>query len=76
MKTLLYLLILLAIALAVAWVAFGIHPKAVYYQAVNTFTSISDETSEQANDVKNTSGKFVDVIKKNYNNQDMTQPNM
>lgn len=74
MKTLIYLVGLVAIGLAIAWFGFGVHPKTVYYKTIGMFSSASNEVTEQAGDVKNTGSRFVDVIKNNYNDQDMTQP--
>lgn len=74
MKTLIYLVGLVAIGLAIAWFGFGVHPKTVYYRTIGMFSSASSEVAEQAGDVKNTGSRFVDVIKNNYNDQDMTQP--
>ncbi len=74
MKTLLYLIGLVAVGLAIAWFGFGIHPKSVYYRMVNMFASTSETTAGHAQDVKNTGSRFADVIKNNYNDQDMTQP--
>ncbi len=74
MKTLIYLIGLVAAGLAIAWFGFGIHPKTVYYRTVNMFASTSETTAGHAQDVKNTGSRFADVIKNNYNDQDMTRP--
>ena len=74
MKTLIYLAGLVAVGLAVACFGFGVHPKTVYYKAIGAFSSASGSAVEHAGDVKNTGSRFVDVIKNNYEDQDMTQP--
>ncbi len=74
MKTLLYLAGLVVIGLAVAWFGFGMHPKTVYYKTIGIFSSASGSAADHAGDVKDTGSRFVDVIKNNYNDQDMTQP--
>ena len=74
MRTIIYLVGLVAIGLAIAWFGFGIHPQTVYNRALGMFNSASTEVSNQAGDVKDTGSRFVDVIKNNYNDQDMTQP--
>ena len=73
MKTLVYLVCLVLIGLAIAWFGFGVHPKTVYYRVTGMFSSASVGATEQAGDLKDTGSRFVDVIKNNYNDQDMTQ---
>lgn len=73
MRTLVYLAGLVVVGLAVAWYGFGVHPKTVYYKTINMFASSSETTAEHVGDVKNTGSRFADVIKNNYNDQDMTQ---
>ena len=73
MKTLVYLIGLFSVGLLIAWVGFGIHPQTVYYKTINMFNSSTNVASEQATNMKNTGSRFVDVIKNNYNDQDMTQ---
>ncbi len=74
MKALIYLVGLVIVGLAIAWFGFGIHPKTVYYETIGIFNSTSDGVVEQAGDIKDTGSRFVDVIKNNYNDQDMTEP--
>ncbi len=74
MKALLYIIGLMAVALAIAWFGFGIHPQTVYYKAVGMFGSASEGAAQHAGDLKDTGSRFVDVIKNNYNDQDMTAP--
>ncbi len=73
MKTIIYLAGLVAIGLSIAWFAFGIHPQTVYYKTIGVFYSASDNAVKHGGDVKDTGNRFVDVIKNNYNDQDMTQ---
>lgn len=65
---------LVAIVLAVAWFGYGLPPKAVYYKAVNAFSSASSSAENGAANVSSASSRFSDVIKNNYNSQDMTEP--
>ena len=74
MKALLYIIGLVVIGLAIAWFGFGIHPKTVYYNTIGSLISASDGAAEHAGDLKDTGSRFVDVIKNNYNDKDMTQP--
>ena len=70
MKALFYLIVLIIIALTIAWFGFGMHPKTVYYKTL----SVTHGVAKHSEDLKNTGNRFVDVIKNNYNDQDMTQP--
>lgn len=74
MKTLIYLAGLVAVGLAVAWFGFGVHPKTVYYKAIGAFSSASGSAVEHGRRRKKYRRRFVDVIKNNYEDQDMTQP--
>lgn len=74
MKLIMSLLGLIAIILAVAWFGYGLPPKAVYYKTLNMLTSATSTASNGASNVSNASSRFSDVIKNNYNNQDMTEP--
>ena len=74
MKLIMSLLGLIAIILAVAWFGYGLPPKAVYYKTLNMLTSATSTASNGASNVSNASSRFSDVIKSNYNNQDMTEP--
>ncbi len=74
MKALLYVVGLVVIGLAVGWFGFGIHPKTVYYNTIGSLTAASDGAAKHTDDLKDTGSRFVDVIKNNYNDQDMTQP--
>ena len=74
MKTLIYLIGLVAVGLAIAWFWFWHSSETVYYRTVNMFASTSETTVGHAQDVKNTGSRFADVIKNNYNDQDMTRP--
>lgn len=65
---------LVAIVLAVAWFGYGLPPKAVYYKAVNAFSSASYSAENGAANISSASSRFSDVIKNNYNSQDMTEP--
>ena len=74
MKLIMSLLGLIAIILAVAWFGYGLPPKAVYYKTVNMLSSATSTAGKGATNVSNASSRFSDVIKNNYNNQDMTEP--
>lgn len=74
MRALLYVVIAAAVALAIAWFGFGVHPQTVYNKAVGMFGSAGESAARHAGDLKDTGSRFVDVIKNNYNDQDMTAP--
>lgn len=65
---------LIALVLAVAWFGYGLPPKAVYYKTLNAFSSVSSSAESGATNVSSASSRFSDVIKNNYNAQDMTEP--
>lgn len=74
MKTLIYLAGLIAIGLAIAWFGFGVHPQTVYYKTIGIFSTASNGVATGTSDVAKTGNRFGEVIKNNYNDQDMTQP--
>lgn len=73
MKLIISLAGLVAIILAVAWFGYGLPPKAVYYKTLNAFSSASSSAENGAENVSSASSRFSDVIKNNYNAQDMTE---
>ena len=74
MRLVLSLFGLIAIVLAVAWFGYGLPPKAVYYKTKNMLSSVTSTAGNEATNVSSASSRFSDVIKNNYNNQDMTEP--
>lgn len=76
MKLIISLAGLAALVLAVAWFGYGLPPKAVYYKALNAFSSVSSSAESGAQNVGSASSRFSDVIKNNYNAQDMTEPSV
>ena len=74
MKLVISLLGIVGIILAVAWFGYGLPPKAVYYKTVNMLSSATSSAESGATNVSNASSRFSDVIKNNYNNQDVTEP--
>lgn len=74
MKTLIYLAGLVAVGLAVAWFGFGVHRKPFIIKRSARFLRLPAVPVEHAGDVKIPASRFVDVIKNNYEDQDMTQP--
>lgn len=74
MRLILSLAGLIGLGLAVAWFGYGLPPRAVYYKTLNMFTSASSSAESGASNVGKASSRFSDVIKNNYNNQDMTSP--
>lgn len=74
MRLIISLLGLIAIVLAVAWFGYGLPPKAVYYKTVNMLSSATSTAGNGAANISNATSRFSDVIKNNYNNQDMTEP--
>lgn len=76
MRLILSLAGIIALALAVAWFGYGLPPKAVYYKTLHAFSSAAENAETGASNVSSASSRFGDVIKNNYNSQDMTEPSV
>lgn len=74
MKLLWSLLVLLAVVIGVMWFGYNIPPQEACKKIINIFASPVIKTEETIEDVGGAVARFSEVIKNNYNHQDMTEP--
>ena len=58
MKALLYLIVLIAAGLAIAWFGFDTHPRTVWYKITS---SVSGASSEQGSNISSTTSRMREV---------------